>query len=205
MATCLDIITLAMKQCRILPAGGVPSAAETEDGMAALQSLYDEWRTGGMFGSLKDYYIASGATVEAREGYRYYLASGATLTDATNDYIPQCGDSYTECDYASGIGPTRQPRDMALYESVTSAGGQAAKLYDRTEWIDLLDLESTDIAPLSGRGQSGLAACLATSAGFADQFGAQPGPGTVTVARHFLTNIMSKSGSTQDIAGGCYY
>lgn len=205
MASCLDIITIAMKQCRVLPSGGVPTAAETEDGMTALQSLYDEWRTGGMFGTLTDYYIADGSTVDAQEGYRYYVASGGTLTPATNDYVPQYGDSYTECDYASGIGPTRQPRDMALYESVSSTGTQTAKLYDRTGWVDLLGLTSASAAPLSARDTYGLAACLATSGGFADLFGAQPGPGVVTLSRHFLTNIMSKTGSTQDDAGGCYY
>lgn len=205
MATCLDIITLAMKQCRILRSGGVPSAKETADGMVALQSLYDEGRTGGMFGTLTDYYIADGSTVDAQEGYRYYVASGGALTHATNDYVPQYGDAYSECDYASGIGATRQPRDMALYEVVESDGTQTARLYDRTAWVDLLDLESGDVAPLSGRGANGLAACLATSGGFMDLFGSQPGPGTVAVARHFLRNIMGKIGSTQDNSGTEYF
>jgi hypothetical protein len=203
MATCLDIITLAMKQCRILPSGGTPSAAETEDGMTALQALYDEWRTGGMFGTLCDVYLTDDA--DAQEGKRYYVPAGVTLTDATNDYVPQYGDAYTECDYASGIGSTRQPRDMALYEVVKSDGTQTAKLYDRTQWVDLLDLTSSDIAPLSGRGASGLAACLATSGGFADMFAAQPGPGTVAIGRHFTRNIMGKIGSTQDTSGSDYY
>lgn len=203
MATCLDIITLAMKQCRILPSGGTPSSAETTDGMTALQSLYDEWRTGGMFGALRDCYITADA--DAQEGHRYYVPAGVTLTDATNDYVPQFGDAYSECDYASGIGYTRQPRDMALYESVTSTGTHKAKLYDRTAWVDLLGLATTDTAPLADRNASGLAACLATSGGFMDMFGAQPGPGTVALAQHFLRNVMGKIGSTQDNSGAEYF
>lgn len=188
MATCLDIITLAMKQCRILPSGGDPSAAETEDGLTALQSLYDEWRVGGMFGTLEDVTLTEGDTAE--EGKRYYT-NGFTLNAATSAYVDRCGN-------------TRQPRDLALYESFDGTT-QSAKLYDRTEWVDLLDLESTDVAPLSARNASGLAACLATSGGFADLFGAEVGPNTVALARHFLRNMMSKMGSTQDDSGSEYF
>lgn len=189
MATCLDIITLAMKQCRILASGGTPTSAETEDGMTALQSLYDEWRTGGMFGTLTDVYLDSDDTAE--EGKRYYVAAGVTLTDATSAYEDECGN-------------IRQPRDMALYESFDGTT-QTAKLYDRTAWVDLLGLESTDEAPLSGRNASGLAACLALSGGFADLFGVEAGPNTVALGRHFLRNIMSKMGSTQDDSGADYF
>jgi hypothetical protein len=207
MATCLDIITLAMKQCRVLPAGGTPSGSETDDGMTALQSLYDDWRTGGMFGHLCDEYLTE--DTDAQEGKRYYVPSGITLTHATSEYVPDSGGA-TYGDYGMGCecgstGDTRQPRDMALYEVLESDGTQTARLYDRTGWVDLLDLDATDIAPLSARGANGLAACLATSGGFADLFGAQPGPGTVAVARHFLRNVMGKVGSTQDSAGAEYF
>jgi hypothetical protein len=50
MATCLDIITYAMRQARILGAGKDPKAAESEEGMVALQSLYDQWRTAACSG-----------------------------------------------------------------------------------------------------------------------------------------------------------
>ena len=206
-STCLDIITLAMKQCRVLPSGGTPTSAETADGMTALQALYDEWRTGGMFGTLCDEYLTE--DTDAQEGKRYYVPAGITLTDASNDYVPSEGTA-SYGDYGMGCecgstGDTRQPRDLALYESLTSTGTHTAKLYDRTAWVDLLGLTSSDVAPLSSRGASGLAACLATSGGFADLFGAQAGPGTVAVARHFLRNLMGKVGSTQDTSGGVYF
>lgn len=204
-ASCLDVITYAMRQCRIIGPGKTPKDAEAEEGLAALQALYDQWRTGGMLGSLCDKYLADGAVEDAQEGYRYYLTSGATLNAATNDYVPQYGDAYSECDYASGIGPVRQPRDMALYESVDNSGNQTAKLYDRTQWVDLLDLELTDVAPLSGRNAYGLAACLATSGGFVSVFGAEPSQSVIALARHFLRNVMGKVGSTQDSSGADYF
>jgi hypothetical protein len=190
MATCLDIITYAMKLAKILPSGGTPSAAETEDGLACLQSLYDGFVTGGMFGELEDVYLDADDTAE--EGKRYYVPSGVTLTDATSEYIDAYGD-------------TRQPRDLAIYESLTSAGVRAVKLYDRTEWVDLLDLATTDVAPLSGRGAMGLAACLATAGAFIDMFGGEIGPGTALLAGQFVKNIMGKVGSTQDRPGADYY
>lgn len=202
-ATCLDIITYALRMNRVIGVGKTPKAPESEEGMAALQSLYDEWRTGGMFGTLKDCYVSSAIT--AQEGRRYYVTSVGSVADATSDYTPQFADSYSECDYASGTGKVRQPRDLSLYEVVKADGTQSAKLYDRTAWVDLLGLKLTDVAPLSGRGAYGLAACLATSGGFIGAFGAQPQDSTVALARHFLRNIMSKMGSTQDDSGGDYF
>lgn len=202
-ATCLDIITDAMKLAGILRSGGSPKAAEADDGMVCLQALYDEWIAGGMFGKLTNCYLT--ADTDAQEGYRYYVPAGVTLTAATNDYVPQYGDSYSECDYASGIGYTRQPRDLALYEVVDSTGSRSVKLYDRTQWVDLLDLTTASISPLASRGRTGLAAALATSGAFLAMFGVTPNPATVVKARQFTGNLMNKSGSTQDDPPGTYY
>jgi hypothetical protein len=94
---------------------------------------------------------------------------------------------------------------MALYESLTSTGTLTAKLYDRTQWVSLLELSTSDVAPLSGRDAYGLAACLATSGGFVSAFGAEPGPAVIALARHFRVNIIGKTGSTQDNAGAEYF
>lgn len=186
-ATCLDVITYAMRQARIIGLGKEPKAAEAEEGMVALQSLYDEWRTGGMFGGLEDVYLTSDDTAE--EGKRYYTA-GYTLTVPTSVYV-------------DSLGTTRQPRDLTLYESFDGTT-QTAKLYDRTAWVDMLGLSLSDIAPMGARNAYGLAACLSTSGGFVSAFGAQPGEAVVALARHFLRNVMGKVGSTQDSAGGEY-
>jgi hypothetical protein len=191
MATCLDVITYAMRQCRILGLGKEPKAREAEEGMVALQALYDQWRTGGMFGTLEDIYLDGDDIGE--EGKRYFVPTGYTLTAATSVYL-------------DSDEVTRQPRDLALYEVLTQAGAQTARLYDRIEWVDLLGLELTDTAPLSSRNAYGLAACLATSGGFSSAFGGQEPPiQVVALARHFLRSIMGKKGSTQDRGSGEYF
>jgi hypothetical protein len=53
-ASCLDIITYAMRQARVIGPGKEPKDAEAEEGLAALQSFYDELLSGGMFGRLED-------------------------------------------------------------------------------------------------------------------------------------------------------
>lgn len=189
MATCLDIITYAMRQNRVLRLGKDPKDAEAQEGLVALQSLYDQWRTGGMFGTLEDVYLEDNDTAE--EGKRYYVASGVTLTAPTSVYI-------------DASNTTRQPRDLALYESFDGTT-QTAKIYDRTEWRSLLELELSDVAPLSGRDAYGLAACLATSGGFIAAFGAEPPAPVIALARHFLRNVMGKSGTTQDRQGADYF
>lgn len=182
MATCLEIITYALRMNRVIGVGKSPKTAETTEGMVALQSLYDQWRTGGMFGELEDVYLDENDTAE--EGKRYFVPTGITLTAPTSVYL-------------DSLGETRQPRDLALYESLTEAGTQAAKLYDRTAWVSMTGLASGDTAPLSSRNAYGLAACLATSGGFIAVFGKEPAPATIALARHFLRNTMSRL-TTQD-------
>lgn len=200
MATCQDIITYAMRMNGILGLGKQPKSAELDEGMAALQSMYDEWRTGGMLGELVDEYVT--ADQDAQEGRRYLLADGVTLAEPS--LIASTSDDYGLCDYGTNA-TERQPRDLAFYEKVDSAGTQAARLYDRTGWVDLLGLALTDTAPLSGRGSYGLAACLAASGGFLGAFGTPPNETTVATARHFLSNIMGRNGSTQDRSTGAYF
>lgn len=192
MATCLEVITAAMQMTGVLALGKSPKAAETERGLRALQSLYDQWLTGGMFGTLEDVYLSDDDTAE--EGKRYLLASGVTLTEPTTIAAEDSRD-----------GEERQPRDLSVYESVTSTGTRAVRLYDRSEWVDLLGLDSGDVAPLSKRNSDGLAAVLATSAGFIGAFGAPANETVVALARHFLRNMVGKQGSTQDRDGADYF
>jgi hypothetical protein len=191
-ASCLDIITYAMRQARVIGPGKEPKDAEAEEGLAALQSFYDEMVNGGMFGRLEDSYLTSDDTAE--EGKRYLLASGVTLTEPT---------TIAAEDSADGIA--RQPRDLSLYESVTSTGTRSVRLYDRSAWVDLINLELTDVAPLSDRGAYGLAAALASSGGFIDMFGAQLSPAVLARGKRFLSNLSYKLGSTRDRLPGEYF
>lgn len=186
-ATCLDIVTSALKLARVLRSGGTPSAAESEDGMACLQGLYDSWISGGMFGRLEDVYLTADDTAE--EGRRYTLAAGVTLTESTTIAAEDSRD-----------GTERAPRDLAVYESLDSDGNRSVRLFDRTAWVDLLDLDSSDVAPLSGRGATGLAAALATYGAFAAMFGdtATMNPDVRRLASQFLGSLAYKLGSTRD-------
>lgn len=192
MATCLDIITYAMRSLGVLSSGENPSAEEGEDGLAALQSMYDEWVASGMFGRLTDSYLTADDT--AQEGYRYLLASGITLTEPTTIAAEDNDD-----------GVTRQPRDLAIYESLTSTGTRSVRLYDRTGWVSLTGLALSDTAPLSGRGAIGLAAALACSGGFADMFGADAKPALLARAQRFLSALSHKHGTTRDRLAPDYF
>jgi hypothetical protein len=192
MATCLDTITAAMRQSGVLGAGKTPKSAESSDGLLALQSMYDEWVAGGMFGRLEDIYLAADDT--AQEGKRYFLASGVTLTEPTLIAAEDNDD-----------GIDRQPRDLSLYESLTSTGTRSVRLYDRTQWVSLTGLLLTSTAPLSGRGLFGLAAALASSGGFIDMFGAQPSQAVLARSTRFLASLSYKLGSTRDRTAAEYF
>jgi hypothetical protein len=71
MATCAEVITYALRMNRVIGSGKDPTTAELADGMIALQALYDQWRTGGMFGDLEDVYLDENDTAE--EGKRYFV------------------------------------------------------------------------------------------------------------------------------------
>lgn len=186
-STCLDVVTSALKLARVLGSGGVPKAAEAADGLACLQSLYDGFVADGMFGRLEDVYLTADDT--AQEGKRYRLASGVTLTEPTTISAEDSAD-----------GTERAVRDLALYEKVDSAGNRTVRLYDRTQWVNLLDLASETVAPLSSRGAMGLAACLATSGAFAAMFGdtATMNPDVRAMSNRFRASLSYKLGSTQD-------
>jgi hypothetical protein len=189
MATCLDVIASAMRQTKVLGIGRTPKAAEADEGMIALQSFYDELVNQGMFGRLEDIYLTSSDT--AQEGKRYLLASGVTVTEPTTISAEDSED-----------GVARQPRDLSLYESLTSTGTRSVRLYDRTGWVSLTGLALADGAPLSGRGA--LASAFACSGGFIDMFGAEPSPSVRARASSFLLGLSYKLGSTRDRAAAEY-
>ena len=54
--TCRDVVTLDLKQAKLIPVDEVPEDAEASVGMEVLQSLYDSWFTAGEFGVFNPYY-----------------------------------------------------------------------------------------------------------------------------------------------------
>jgi hypothetical protein len=185
MATCLDTVTYAMRSLALLASGETPSSQESTDGLVALQSFYDELVMSGIFGRLEDIYL-TGDDI-AQEGKRYLLAAGVTLTEPTIILADVTED-----------GEDRQPRDLSLYEKLTSTGTLTRRLYDRTSWVNLTGLALTDTAPLSGRGAMGLAAAVACSGGFSDMFGATAGTALLARSQRFLSSLSHKLGSSRD-------
>ena len=179
--TCRDIVTRALVMTGVVARGDQPEAEELQDGMAVLQSLYDQWFTGGMFGRLNDKYEDGDYDLEA--GQRAYVSDGvATLPDFTD----------TDCRW----------RDLAAIE-VFDNNGRRAYLWDRTDWVRIDALEATDRAPLSDRGMNGLAACVAMN--YAEEFGAQVGPGAVKQASSFKYALAIKTGTTQNAVPGQFF
>lgn len=179
MPTCRDVVTLALKMARAISPGEEPEASEAEDGMIVLQSLYDGWVSGGMFGRLEDVYL--GTDEAAQEGKRYLLAAGVTLSPPAVPF-----DDGSE---------ERPARDLALYEAVEEGGARTVHLYDRTGWVAMTGLTLNSEAPLASRGLAGLAACVAQS--YAEMFGTSIGPETTRLALGFRSSLAGKHGTTR--------
>lgn len=180
MATVRDIVTRALRMTGIIDREDEPSAAELRDGIIALQSLYDGWLVGGMFGRLEDKLEQGG--YEAGEGQRIFIDSGTvTLPTLVHD---------------------RKPRDLVAIEAHDDEG-RRAWIWDRTAWVRIDNMEAGTEAPLSNRGVNGLAACLALV--YADEFGGQVGPGTVLQSRTFKTGLSYKFGSERNPTNAADY
>lgn len=184
MASVRDVVTLALRQARVIGINRSPTASEADAGLQAYQGMLDLWVANGMFGRLTDAYKTD--DYEAAEGERVIAPTAITVT------IP-----------ATLENGTRAPYDLSLIETVLN-GTRAVKLYDRTGWVNLLGLTlNTDPAPLSGRGLTGLAACVAQT--YAEMFGASLGPQTTMLARQFQGLVSRKFGSSRPAVAGVYY
>lgn len=182
MTTCREIVTYALRQGKVLAPGDTPTDDEINDGMAALQSLYDGWVAGATFGRLTDVYKDAAYTAKERER----VTSPSDVTIAFPDTVEDAQN-----------GGQRAPRDLSLIETITG-GVRVVKIWDRTSWVSLLDLTLDTAAPLSNRGAWALAAVLATSGGFLGIFGAEPARDVRMLALGFMASLSAKTGTTQD-------
>lgn len=182
MTTCRDIVYRALRQVRVIGLSDDPEAEELTNGMLILQSLYDQWLTGGMFGRLKDIY--NDGDYEACEGQRIYLDSGTVTLPET-------------------IDDDRKPRDLVAIETHDPTNGRRAWIWDRIAWVRIDSLEPGDDAPLADRGMNGLAACVAQL--YAEEFGETPTSNVARQAASFKQALSYKMGSTQNAVAGTYY
>lgn len=180
MATCRDIVARALHMTGIVPRSEDPDADELRDGLTVLQSLYDGWLTGGMFGRLTDVYEPG--DYEALESQRVFVDSGTVTLPATID--------------------ERKPRDLVAIEAHDDAG-RRAWIWDRTEWVRIDALAASDTAPLSNRGVNGLAACLAVA--YAEEYGAQLSASVVRQCGQFKSALSYKFGSEREPAAAADY
>lgn len=146
MTTCADVIARAYAALGVVGLGETSEAEESAYAMPALQSLFDTWVANGMFGRLTDVYKTSAYT--AKEGERVHTSGSPTIT------IP------TTYAYDGTIGADRPPYDLSLIE-VQDGNTRNRWLYDRSAWVDIAGLATSDTCPLAERGLHGLACCLA--------------------------------------------
>lgn len=176
MATCAQTIKLAMRKLQLLAAGKNPSATEGADYLEVLQDLYLTWVEKGRFGVLAE--VIADAAYEAGENERI-VSNGYTITYPSTVIDPATNEA-------------RKPLDLSIVVKVTAGAEPVIKTYDayRGEWVELTNLTMGGLAPLSGRGNDGLASCLAVQ--IADENGS-PIPEAVAVSqRAFLGRLSSR-------------
>ena len=187
MPTCGDIITRAIRKARVYAAGETPSDEDMNDGLDELLNLYEQWGSNGMFGRLAD--VSTNDDYEASPNERVTITGGGTVTIPTE--IADDGTEYP-------------PYDTAFVEVVDVDAGLVTRyLYENGAWVELSNLDLTDEAPLAGKGRSGLAACLALA--YAEEFGAEVGPGVARQAASFKTGLSMKYGSDANRTAPDYF
>lgn len=141
MATCLSIITTALRRLRILDERESPTSEHGTTGLAALQGLFDHYV---QTAELEDYVATANYTAE--ENQRIRLSGGAwTITYPTT--ISADGD--------------RDPYDLSVV--VVAGSTPVAKIYDAQlgSWVTVTGLTLAGDCPLSLRNANALAAALA--------------------------------------------
>jgi hypothetical protein len=172
MTTCRDIVTLALRQARVVGVGRSPRAAEAAEGMTALQSLYDSMFSHGPLGPFTEVYATEDYT--AKEDERI-IADNATIT------IPDSIEVY-------GDDP-RTPTDLAAVVVITDTT-RLQYVFSLGRWEVCHGLSLDDVAPLAERDKTGLAALLAKE--YAEMFGAQLTPATMMRAMRFQGDLSSR-------------
>ena len=193
MATCRDIVTLGLKQARVVGVSDTPSASEADVGMTVLQSLYRSWFDSGEFGRLTDVYKAADYTAQEQE--RITAETGVTVTLPTTYSI-------TSGKYGDGTGQRRAPYELAAI-AVVKDGAELSYIWDGSAWIELNSLALGDNAPLAKYNEAGLSAFYALH--YAETFGAQIGPGTKKLADRFISAMRTRRNRANPRATAEFY
>lgn len=180
MTTVRDIVTLALRQARVVGIGRTPRAAESDEGLVAMQSLFDSMFSGGLLGPFTDVYATEDYT--AKENERI-IADNATIT------IPDTIEVYGDED--------RTPIDLSAVVVITDTT-ELKYVFSLGRWeaCHALTLDST--APLAERDKTGLAALVAME--YCEMFGAQLPPATAQRAMRFKGSLSHKFSTARDLA-----
>lgn len=193
MATCAEVITKAYRKLGARGRGEVLDAAETEDGLTALQSLYDEMVFSRAFGPIAA--VQSAVDVEADEDTRVF----ATVEDPIVVTYPDevVVEPVSLACQLNTTPTTRPPRDLSV---ISVADGETA-IYShaRGSWDQISNLALHDFAPLSERSLDGLACLLAVV--IADESQAQIGAMTGSRATAFREWVVSYSAREITLTG----
>lgn len=169
MATVREVIHTAMRKARITR---TPLADEVNDALVGLQSLYDSWVSGGLFGRLDNRIATTEYT--AGENQRILVKDGGSIV------LPEVVDD---------DGDDRSPRNRAVVVVVNPADQTTeTHLYDASAggWVSIQGLALDDEAPLSNRDMEGLATCLAETL---EEYGTELGPFARRRAAQFKASL----------------
>lgn len=183
MTTCADVITMAATRARIIRPGATLKASEADDGLLALQGMFEEWAH-GMFGRLTDKLVTE--NTEAEVGQRIRVDGAYTITmpdvDADDDEKPVKDLSVVEILYTD----PSVSREVHVYEAGIAG------------WVQINALALTDEAPLATRGPTGLADALAMF--WTDGFGGEVPPSVKRGALAFMRSLSWKFDSEETVA-----
>lgn len=177
MATCLDIITRALRKLNAVQIGATVSAAEVSNALTVLQSVYMELVGWGAFGRENDVLSQGAWTVLPQQRVRMVDPNQvATIPDE----IPRLPwwwrdewDRYAWVSWpiwpvdpncTSGCNCCQAPEDLSIVTVVDPTNGTAATyIYDAFvgSWASLSAVSPTTEAPLSRRWAEPLANVLA--------------------------------------------
>lgn len=183
MTTCADAILYAARRSKIIRPGATLKASEADDGMLALQTMYDTWAA-GMFGRLTEKVVT--ANTEAEVGQRIRVDGAFTVTlpdlDANDDQKPVKDLSFVEIIYTDP--------SVLLERHVYEAG--------RGAWVQINGLALTDEAPLATRGATGLGDALAMF--WAESFGFDVPTNVKRGAQAFMRSLSWKFDTDEIVA-----
>jgi hypothetical protein len=139
MTTCRDVISYALRQAKVYAPGETPTAEDAADGLVALQSLYDGYRSNGMFG-LPFYEEELPDTIITDEGDEREPWELSLCIVADIPYVRDHGDWKRLTGLSLDDEPPLAQRGMSgLAASLATSGGFAAMFTSdidpRIDWL----------------------------------------------------------------------